>query len=322
MRLLNVRGAVDDGAVKMKAAIFYVYEHIRPDTGEVFYVGKGKGPRASDFAHRRDRHKRIRAKLDQLGLIIEVRFVAKELFECDAFILEKHRIAYWREVGNSLINHTDSGEGASGLIHTEASRAAMSDRRRAMNADPEFAAKHAKLMREMHASPAYAVKHAERSREQMLASNTDPEFIAKRAEGLRMMHADPAYAAKRDARASEQMRKMNANPEHAAKCKTALRAKHADPEFSAKHKEASRQQMLALNANPEFVARNIARTRAMNADPEFAAHHAELARRQMLALHANPEFVAKHSARVSEQMRARHARRRAEKSAKLEEMIV
>ena len=27
--------------------IFYVYEHIRPDTGEVFYVGKGLRKRAS-----------------------------------------------------------------------------------------------------------------------------------------------------------------------------------------------------------------------------------------------------------------------------------
>ena len=33
-------------------AVFYVYEHIRPDTGDVFYVGKGKSGRAKRL-HRR-----------------------------------------------------------------------------------------------------------------------------------------------------------------------------------------------------------------------------------------------------------------------------
>jgi hypothetical protein len=39
--------------------MFYVYEHIRPDTNKVFYVGKGSGYRSGITQHRNNYWKNI-----------------------------------------------------------------------------------------------------------------------------------------------------------------------------------------------------------------------------------------------------------------------
>lgn len=72
--------------------IFYVYEHWRPDRGECFYVGKGKGGRANELRHNRNRfHKFIQAKLSRLGTAVEVRIISDCLSESEAFALERER---------------------------------------------------------------------------------------------------------------------------------------------------------------------------------------------------------------------------------------
>lgn len=92
--------------------VFYVYEHIRADTGEVFYVGKGKGRRAhaKNPCHRSKWWARIAAKSGG----VEVAFFAKELTEAEAFEIERRRIAELRGQGVILCNLTDGGDGASG----------------------------------------------------------------------------------------------------------------------------------------------------------------------------------------------------------------
>lgn len=93
--------------------IFYVYEHWRPDTNVCFYVGKGKGKRAYDARTYNPHHDRVAKKLERFGLIIDVRFVALDLYESDAFRIEKERISFWRANGVALSNMTDGGEGHS-----------------------------------------------------------------------------------------------------------------------------------------------------------------------------------------------------------------
>ncbi len=46
----------------VEAKPFYVYEWFIVDTGEIFYVGKGRGNRVTSMKHRNDYFKRIRAK--------------------------------------------------------------------------------------------------------------------------------------------------------------------------------------------------------------------------------------------------------------------
>ena len=96
--------------------MFYVYEHWRPDRDEPFYVGKGRGGRANMMARRNRHHKAIQAKLHRLGLAAEVRIVAFDLSEQEAFELEKQRILMYSSNGIDLANMTTGGEGSSGHV--------------------------------------------------------------------------------------------------------------------------------------------------------------------------------------------------------------
>jgi hypothetical protein len=97
--------------------VFYVYEHWRLDTDTCFYVGKGKSGRA--YSRNRNKHwKRIVQKLENTGSAFEVRIVASNLTQDEAFSLEKERIAFWLPRA-TLANHTLGGEGWSGGQHSE-----------------------------------------------------------------------------------------------------------------------------------------------------------------------------------------------------------
>jgi len=100
---------------------FYVYEHWRLDRDECFYVGKGKGGRAYKMRDRNRFHTAIVQKIQRDGFAVEVRIVSFGLTEEAAFVLEKERIAFWRNAGADLANATNGGDGVSGLkMSTEA----------------------------------------------------------------------------------------------------------------------------------------------------------------------------------------------------------
>ncbi len=102
---------------------FHVYHHVRPDTGQVFYVGKGKGRRAFDKGARRGQFwHRIVKKAG--GVLVEV--IAQRLTEDEAFLLEKKNIAAFRRQRVRLCNLTDGGDGTSGIRRTEAWKRMMS----------------------------------------------------------------------------------------------------------------------------------------------------------------------------------------------------
>lgn len=91
---------------------FYVYIHKKPD-GTPFYVGKGAGNRAYQFAKRTQWHKNIVAKYGKENIIIEITHC---IDEDQAFDLEKVYIKQLRDSGICLVNLTDGGEGVTGLI--------------------------------------------------------------------------------------------------------------------------------------------------------------------------------------------------------------
>lgn len=92
--------------------MFYVYIHIRKDSGKVFYVGKGRGQR---LFQKRGRNPLWTNIVNKHGY--EVKKVAENLEEQEAFDLEKKLIAEYREAGYELANMTDGGEGCSGFSH-------------------------------------------------------------------------------------------------------------------------------------------------------------------------------------------------------------
>jgi group I intron endonuclease len=100
--------------------MFYVYIHIRKDTGNVFYVGKGRGQRMFQKKGRNPLWINI---VNKHGY--EVVKIADNLTEEQAFDLEKEKIAEYRNAGYELANMTDGGEGSSGYKHTEEHKAKL-----------------------------------------------------------------------------------------------------------------------------------------------------------------------------------------------------
>jgi hypothetical protein len=121
---------------------FYVYEHWRPDTGVIFYVGKGQKRRAWDCHRGRNRwHKIVFAHLRKMGLTHEVRIVQNNLTEREAFDKEIALIAHWRSLGAVLVNQTLGGDGPSGRKHTEEWKRAVSEKLKGRKISPESRAK-------------------------------------------------------------------------------------------------------------------------------------------------------------------------------------
>lgn len=92
---------------------YYVYEHLRNDTGEVFYVGKGKGSRCSSTTGRNQYWVRVAGKHG-----FTPRKVVDGVDEELAVLIEVERIDQLRRLGAPLCNKTDGGEGASGAVRT------------------------------------------------------------------------------------------------------------------------------------------------------------------------------------------------------------
>jgi NUMOD3 motif len=100
---------------------FYVYEHLRKDTGAVFYVGKGQGGRAhvASRHHRNEFWQRVVSKAGGF----DVRMVIQQVDEEMALLVEVERIDQLRRLGASLCNLTNGGEGTSGLVRSDEWRA-------------------------------------------------------------------------------------------------------------------------------------------------------------------------------------------------------
>lgn len=95
---------------------FYIYRHLRNDTGEVFYVGKG-----ANRVNRRTLYERAFSKhrknawwkniVEKHGYTVEIMCHCKT--EEEAAEREKYFIALYgrKEVGGTLVNQTDGGDG-------------------------------------------------------------------------------------------------------------------------------------------------------------------------------------------------------------------
>lgn len=90
--------------------MFYVYIHIRLDTGEIFYVGKGQKKRIRSTKHRNLHWRRI---VEKHGRSTYIHSSWEN--ESDAFAEEVRLIAEFRKSGVKLVNLTEGGEGSSGM---------------------------------------------------------------------------------------------------------------------------------------------------------------------------------------------------------------
>ena len=99
---------------------YYIYQHRAVDTGNIFYVGKGKGTRLNQSKGRNQYWHRVVAKH---GFIAE--YIAKNIDEELAFLAEMECIDVYKRRGIQLVNATDGGEGATGYKHTAEHKASM-----------------------------------------------------------------------------------------------------------------------------------------------------------------------------------------------------
>ena len=92
--------------MKNRSNFFYVYLHKRLDNDKIFYVGKGKGDRATTSKHRNEHWHNVVNKVGYRVVLLK-----EDLFEQEAFDLEISTIA---EIGlDNLVNQTIGGTGGS-----------------------------------------------------------------------------------------------------------------------------------------------------------------------------------------------------------------
>lgn len=104
---------------------YYVYIHLKEDTLEPFYVGKGQGGRAFYKYNRSQFWNNI---VNKHGYLVKV--VMQNLSEEEALSLERETIKNLRNLGLKLCNFTEGGDGVSGLKHSEESKQRMSEAKR------------------------------------------------------------------------------------------------------------------------------------------------------------------------------------------------
>lgn len=112
---------------------FYIYEHRRPDTGNVFYVGRGKLYRRSTILPRRafnqDRRNSIWYGIVERNngkYFVEIVAWCETAEEVNK--LERDTIAKYGKIideTGTLCNLTDGGEGAEGYVHSDLAKAKM-----------------------------------------------------------------------------------------------------------------------------------------------------------------------------------------------------
>jgi hypothetical protein len=94
---------------------FYVYEHIRNDTGAVFYVGKGCRSRALNQHNRGVYWDRVVNKAGGFTINYPVKNVDEEL----SLLAEMELIDQYRKLNIKLVNVSAGGEGTTGWVPTD-----------------------------------------------------------------------------------------------------------------------------------------------------------------------------------------------------------
>ena len=90
---------------------FYVYEYIRCDKMEPFYIGKGSSNRYLDLSKRNEYFKKILQKTKVLVSILHDGLTEEQAFGIEAWYIHEYKYIY----GYNLCNVSDGGDGISGV---------------------------------------------------------------------------------------------------------------------------------------------------------------------------------------------------------------
>jgi hypothetical protein len=264
--------------------IYYVYQYLRSKdsdnaaAGTPYYIGKGSKNRI------RERHN-VNIPPDPNNIVI----LAENLSEAEAFEQERQLIAHWGrlDLGTGILyNRTNGGEGPSGYVHTEETRASMSQSRTGHEVKKKTRDKIAKQAKERWSDPDFKQQQSELISQAM----RDPEVYNKVVEINKNKGESQEFRQKMSKVAK------NRTADHQSKLNAAMKANWQDPDFVAKQ----RQALLAAVQTTE--ARDKMSQRARNRTPEHQARLNEAMRQRW----ADPEFREKMRRRIREGARKKH----------------
>jgi hypothetical protein len=179
---------------------FYVYEHIRRDTGAVFYVGKGRGSR---HCSKRDRNQYWHNVVNKAGGF-DSRVVCEDQSEELILLAEIEKINQLRTLGVTLVNLTDGGEGITGLKHSEESKRLMSQKLkgRSRKHTPESIEK----IRQANTGVVFSDERKEKLRQKALGRKMPPH--------VRKILSEKMKSFKQSEETKEHLRKVNLGRKH------------------------------------------------------------------------------------------------------------
>jgi hypothetical protein len=173
---------------------FIVYAHVRPDTGKIFYVGKGTLKRLKHRANRNPHWHNIVNKCGGFDAII----LHDGLTEPEAFRLEIDQIKTLRLSGAELCNMTDGGDGISGFKFSDETKLKMS------------------LTRKGRPAPNKGKRASAEARENMRRAAIGKVFSDEHRARLRKKRTQPVSKETRD-RISKALTGKSLSSEHVAK---------------------------------------------------------------------------------------------------------
>lgn len=189
---------------------FYIYHHLRNDTGQPFYVGKGFAKRAWSTVGRNRHWQSIVNKHNYAVEIVIDNLTEQEAFECERML-----IADYRSAGHKLANKTDGGEGVAGYKFTDQAK-------RNYAAGLEKRAQNLSWRKNLSAA---AVKRSQATGwylahiKMIHTRNQKPEYQENHATGIAVRTQDFEWRANQKIGAAKRAQ----NPDRAKKISTALK---------------------------------------------------------------------------------------------------
>ena len=169
---------------------FYVYTHLFSNNR--LYIGKGVGERCNDFRNRSEFWKRNFCKYGDPTVTI----IAEGLEESVAFELEEFLIAEHLDsgyiLGDTLINFTKGGEGASGYTHTEETKKAIGEASKALMQDDTYKAKWLEKSKAYHKTDKAKETKSKNSKQNW----ENPEYRKIRTKQIKDMWQDENHKTK------------------------------------------------------------------------------------------------------------------------------
>lgn len=215
-----------------------IYALVDPFTGKVRYVGKTVNLKKrirdhlrSDNLTRKTRVTHWMMSILERGFFPQVK-ILEIVDESRWAEAERNWIGFYRASGGILCNHTDGGEGASGLFPSDETRLKLSEANRKRYSDPEAREKLSEVKRGRKHTPEAREKISDSTRKRL----EDPDVRARMSEACRKRWADPAERAK----LSETRRGKKLTDEHRAKISEGLTGRKPSAETKAKISEALR----------------------------------------------------------------------------------